>query len=260
MDRAPFAARYRWTEARKRLGLRVLVLRTTAWPLWGIALPILNDKAIIKRTISAYSGAVTRAYSTARFMILRQRFLDEIGQYMPKQGRVLDIGCGFGLFSLYFAQKYPELQIHGMDLNQSRIDQAQKAAAQLGLTNATYKCGDARSFKAEERYDAAYMMDIIHHIPKEAVRPLIEQLAKVLEPETRLIIKDVDTEPAYKRWFTFIMDKLVDPHSPVRYWEASELMELLTQCGFDVHRHAMIDYLPYPHILYICTRTDSAQQ
>ena len=119
-----------------------------------------------------------------------------------------------------------------------------------------YECGDARRFCARERFDAAYMLDIVHHIPKEAVRPLIEQLAQTLDPATRLIVKDVNSRPAYKRWFTFMMDKLVDPHSPVRYWEARELTELFSTCGFNVPRHPMIDYLPYPHMLYVCTRLD----
>ena len=36
-----------------------------------------------------------------------QPFLDEIGQYLPRGGRILDFGCGFGLFSLYFALRSP---------------------------------------------------------------------------------------------------------------------------------------------------------
>ena len=217
-------------------------------------MPSMSDADITKRTIQAYDSSVTRAYSAARFHILRQRFLEEIGQYLPEEGRVLDIGCGFGLFSLFFAQKYPELIFHGLDLNERRIDQARKAAARLELKNVTYEAADARGFRGNERYDAAYMMDIVHHIPKDAVSPLLEQLSRVLDPYTRLIIKDVDAKPAYKRWFTWVMDKLVDPHTPVSYWDASELVELLTTRGFSVHRHAMIDYLPYPHMLYVCTR------
>ncbi len=42
-------------------------------------------------------------------------------------------------------------------------------------------------------FDAAYMLDIVHHIPAETVRPLLEQLAKVLPAGGRLLIKDVDS-------------------------------------------------------------------
>jgi SAM-dependent methyltransferase len=124
----------------------------------------------------------------------------------------------------------------------------------LGLGNVRYEEGDVMDFRAGESFDAAYMLDIVHHIPEEAVRPLLEQVAKILPPGGRLLIKDVDRRPAYKRWFTHALDKVMDPGTPVRYWEAEELTRLLEEVGFTVHRHLMVDVLPYPHILYICER------
>ena len=46
---------------------------------------------------------------------------------------------------------------------------------------------------------AAYESFVIHHIPREAVRPLIEELCASLLPGGRLIVKDVDDRPVYKR-------------------------------------------------------------
>ena len=208
----------------------------------------------ITRVVSAYDDPVTRAYSRARFVILRQRFLDEIGQYLPTEGDVLDIGCGFGLFSLYYAQLLPGARFHGVDLDPRRIARARRAAACLGLANVDYTVGDAREYRASVEHRAAYMLDIVHHIPEEAVRPLLEQMAKVLPTGGRLLIKDVDRRPAYKRWFTHLLDKVMDPSTPVRYWDAEALTRLLGEVGFSVHRHLMVDFLPYPHILYICER------
>ena len=39
---------------------------------------------------------------------------------------------------------------------------------------------------------------------------------------------------------------------PVHYWRREELMDLLADIGFKTHHHAMVDVLPYPHVLYIC--------
>ena len=60
----------------------------------------LAGKKAIARVISAYDHPVVRAYAWGRFQIFRQRFLDEIGQYLPERGVALDVGCGFGLFAL----------------------------------------------------------------------------------------------------------------------------------------------------------------
>ena len=210
----------------------------------------------ITRIIRAYDNWIVRGYCWGRFRILRQRFLDEIGQYLPARGRVLDIGCGFGLFSLYYASVAPTLELRGLDFNPRRIAMARRAAARLGLTNVIYEVQDARDYRADGDYDAAYMLDIVHHVEEESVRPLLEQLAKSLRSGGRLIIKDVDTRPAYKRWFTHALDRLMDPRTPVHYWPAEELQSLLEEVGFTVHRHLMVDVLPYPHVLYICQRVD----
>jgi len=88
---------------------------------------------IIRRIISAYDDPIVRAYCWVRFWILRQRFLDEIGQYLPESGPVLDIGCGFGLFSLYYAATAPARFVRGVDLNPRRIAMARRAAARLAI-------------------------------------------------------------------------------------------------------------------------------
>ena len=208
----------------------------------------------IRSVIRAYDDPIVRAYCWGRFWILRQRFLDEVGQYLPRQGRVLDLGCGFGLFSLYYATVRPAIEIEGIDLSERRIAMARKAAIRLGLRNVRYDVRNATDFRGDALFDAAYMLDIVHHIPFEAVRPLLDQLAKTLPAGGRLIIKDVDARPAWKRWFTHALDKLMDPGTPVRYWDGEELQQLLEDTGFTVYRHLMVDFLPYPHILYVCER------
>lgn len=215
----------------------------------------MHGDAIVK-IIRAYDDRVVRAYCWGRFWVLRQRFLDQIGRYLPPDGRVLDVGCGFGLFSLYYAQVFPGLELRGLDINPRRIAMARRAAVRLGLGNVMYELGDAAAYRADDLYAGAYMLDIVHHIPEEAARPLLEQLLKALNPGGRLIIKDVDTRPRYKRWFTHCLDRLMDPKTPVRYWSSEELEALLAAVGFSVRREPMVDYLPYPHVLYVCERAD----
>jgi 2-polyprenyl-3-methyl-5-hydroxy-6-metoxy-1,4-benzoquinol methylase len=208
----------------------------------------------IRRIVRAYDDPVVRAYCWGRFLIMRQRFLDEIGQYLPASGTVLDVGCGFGLFSLYYAATGARRLLRGLDVDRRRIALARRAAARLGLENVVYDETDARHFKGDSQVAAAYMLDIVHHVPREAVRPLLNQLHRAVAPGGILLVKDVDTRPAPKRWFTYALDKLMDPRAPVRYWPSDELAAALGETGFTVRRHLMVDVLPYPHILYVCTR------
>src|SRR2546426_294264 len=177
----------------------------------------------IRSIVRAYDDPVVRAYCWARFLVLRQRFLEEIGQYLPPSGPVLDIGCGFGLFSLYYAATGPGRFVRGLDLSARRIAMARRAAGRLGLENVAYEVGDARDFKGDAEVSAAYMLDIVHHVPPDTVPPLLAQLRRCLAPGGLLLVKDVDTRPAPKRWFTWTLDRLMAPRTPVRYWSTEEL-------------------------------------
>ena len=205
----------------------------------------------VRNIIRAYDDPLVRAYCWVRFGILRQRFLDEIGQYLPDEGPVLDIGCGFGLFSLYYAASGPRRLLRGLDRDGRRIAMARRAAARLGLDNVAYAEGDARDFKGDGEAVGAYMLDIVHHIPRATVPPLLRQLRRCLVPGAPLLVKDVDTRPSAKRWFTWALDKAMAPRTPVDYWSADELQAALEDAGFRVRRHLMVDLLPYPHVLYV---------
>jgi 2-polyprenyl-3-methyl-5-hydroxy-6-metoxy-1,4-benzoquinol methylase len=206
----------------------------------------------VRKIIRAYDDPIVRAYCWARFGILRQRFLDEIGQYLPADGPVLDVGCGFGLFSLYYAATAPRRFVRGLDVDDRRIALARRAAARLGLDNVAYERGDARDFKGDGELAAAYMLDIVHHVPTADVPPLLAALRRALPPGGRLLVKDVDTRPAPKRWFTWVLDKAMAPRTPVHYWSAEALGGALERAGFVARRHLMVDLLPYPHVLHVC--------
>ena len=217
---------------------------------------MLTHREIISRIIGSYSSLVIRAYCLGRFMILRQRFLDEIGQYMPKQGAVLDLGSGIGLFAMYFAHLHPHLSFSGFDLNEQRVELSRASAAKLNLDNVRFEVGRAEEYRSKSGSgcQVIYTLDLMHHMPPDAVPRLVDELHQTLEPGGRLIIKEVDTKPAFKRIFTHALDLLMDRKHPPHYRSSVDMRGLLTAAGFRVYQHAMLDILPYPHVLYICEK------
>src|SRR5260370_40425211 len=97
--------------------------------------------AAVLNIIRAYDDWIVRGYCWGRFWILRQRFLDEIGQYLPARGRVLALGCGFGLFSLYYPSVHPELTVQGLDRNARQTGMPPAPAKRLGLGDPRYERG-----------------------------------------------------------------------------------------------------------------------
>ena len=206
----------------------------------------------INSIIRSYASLIIRLYCKIRFQILHQRFLDEIGQYIPDKGRVLDCGCGFGLFSLYFALTKKHTLFFGFDLNSNRIAQANLAKSKLGISNVEYSVRNATEFVSLEKFDAVYMLDIIHHIDPSSVDILLKEIFKSLSPCGILIIKDVKNTPWLKCAFTYVLDKLMDYRADVNYWSKEKLFLVLQQQGFNkLYFHEMVDFLPYPHILIL---------
>ena len=214
----------------------------------------VEGSAAIRRIVASYDNLVIRLYSRIRFTILRQPFLEEIGQYLPDEGDVLDLGCGFGLFSLYFATLAPGRRLAGVDIDAGRIRRAQASADALGVPNAEYEACDVLRWGTDRRFDAIYMLDLLHHLPAAQVPGFLAAAASLLKPGGTLLLKEVAPTPRWKMWFTLLLDRLMVGMDPIRYWPPAELQAVLRDLGFDVKTHRMTDVLPYPHSLYVCRR------
>lgn len=213
----------------------------------------------VRRIIRSYGDPVIRLYSLIRFTILRQPFLDEIGQYLPRQGHILDLGCGFGLFSLYYSMLERDRTLTGVDFNARRIERARESARKLNVTNVEYEASNAVEWRGKRRFDAIYMLDLIHHLPAGEVSGFVEKVSSLLLPGGVLVIKDVAHRPYFKMLFTLVLDRLMVGWEPIRYWPPEEVEELLEGLGFEVIHHRLNDFLPYPHILYVA-RQHAGQQ
>ena len=96
---------------------------------------------------------VERAYATIRFSIMRPKILSVLDLLLPEEGRILDIGCGFGLFAAYFAQTQRARQITGVDPDGRRTAMATRTFAKLGLEGHSFIAGDARSTDVEGPFE-----------------------------------------------------------------------------------------------------------
>ena len=134
-------------------------------------------------------------------------------------------------------------------LDQSVIDEVAEAAKALA---AELSVMVLMNIQFSIKGDAIYVLDLLHHIPKEAVPGFLGKLRQNLREGGMLIVKEVEDRPRWKMWFTLILDRLMVGFDPIHYWSSDEMTALLEQHGFSVRRHRMRDILPYPHILYVC--------
>jgi len=210
-------------------------------------------RALLRRIISVYDSRIVRAYCVARFLIININILHILCLCLRGKARVLDVGCGFGLFGCYFAARYPNVSYHGIDRNEGRIEAARLAAERLGLTNAVFEVGDASSLGLTDRYDAVVMLDLMHHLSPEGKKSTLEEISGHLDPDGRLVIKDVLTRPRWRLFFTWALDVVMTKGFEMWYLSTREFKELVGD-GFELESYPIADWMPYPHVVHLFDR------
>jgi SAM-dependent methyltransferase len=95
--------------------------------------------------------------------------------------RVLDMGCGSGEYSLYFAQLGAE--VTALDLSEVGIAALADECDRLGITSVTPVVGDAFALDAHGPFDAVFGSMILHHL--EPFTDFVDVLARATTPGAR---------------------------------------------------------------------------
>jgi len=135
----------------------------------------LYDKLIGERTVNVH------AY------VLQQVKLSDI--LAEQQARsVLDVGCGGGQAVLRLKQRYPHLQLIGVDLSESQIIRAQQRARQRGqAVQFTVANAQALPF-LDQSFDVVYSFGSVKHWPDP--RQGIAECWRVLKAGGELLLLD----------------------------------------------------------------------
>jgi 2-polyprenyl-3-methyl-5-hydroxy-6-metoxy-1,4-benzoquinol methylase len=216
--------------------------------------PEVYGRDAIRRIVGALP-VLERAYSLVRFSILRPKLLSVMDLLLTDEGRILDVGCGFGLFAAYFGQTHPRRRIVGVDPDGRRIGIARRVAERLELREHRFVVGDVRDASLEGPFDAAYVLDVMHHLPQADQRRVLERLRGLLAPGGMLLVKDITTEPRSGLLFTEALDRLMVGWSePLAYRHHREWSDMLSELGFKVRMVRVPDVLPYPHVVIAATK------
>jgi 2-polyprenyl-3-methyl-5-hydroxy-6-metoxy-1,4-benzoquinol methylase len=210
-----------------------------------------ESPAVIARIARALPP-IERAYAMARFGILRQKLLAMMNLLLPDEGAILDVGCGFGLFSSYLALMAPGRRIVGVDPSARRIRMARKVAQRLALPRQTYLEGTVESARPKGPFDGIFMLDVLHHVPPQAQLGLLADLRRLLAPGGVLVIKEVTTDRPFKLWFTEMLDRaMVGWDEPLAYRHHLEWADHLRELDLHTRVVRVPDILPYPHVVLI---------
>ncbi len=177
---------------------------------------------------------------------------ETVESHVPRKGRILDFGCGYGMLSNFLALKSPGRQVLGIDLNEARIEVAKRSSK--GHPEVSFQLGDVRDFQGIP-FDAVVMTDVLHHIDEDNVRVLLRIIRSCLSDHGTLVVLDVDRSPRRKFYTTYLIDRLLNLTRSLHYRSRDLLMLLLGRSGFRVHQVVPADRgLPLSDVIYLCKK------
>ena len=138
----------------------------------------------------------------------------EFSSLLPKNGIVLDYGCGPGYFSKKFLAD--GFQVNAFDASEKMIEIASME------TRVNWWLGDFKSFRATTLYDGIWANFSLLHAPKKEIFQLIRTIFKSLKPRG-LFSLGLKLGIGEKR------DKIGRKYS---YFEKQEIKNILSNEGF----------------------------
>lgn len=111
--------------------------------------------------------------------------------FYPRRGkiRLLEVGCGSGVYMAHAARKNPELTAAGIELQPDVAEMARKNTASWGFSDRiTVDCGDIRHRKPDESYDLVTLFNNIYYFPVAERTELLGHLLMFLKPGGSLVL------------------------------------------------------------------------
>ena len=125
--------------------------------------------------------------------------------YVPKSGRVLDVGCGHGLLAMEMALAEPNRIVLATDHDVARIALARQAASSAnsgkgnskGINNLTFEVSTGSpvtAAPAAAKFSAIMMIDFLHYFSPEQQDDMISKAYDNLQVDGWLLAREVNQQ------------------------------------------------------------------
>lgn len=214
-----------------------------------------------REVLSLYRTAplLVRAHVRARWATCPFR---AVAGQLPPGGRVLEVGCGHGLFTLHAALSSPGRSVLGIDVDGRKVEHATAAAAR-----ARRERGADCEIRAappgevpEGPWDAVVVVDVLYLLDAGTQRDLLSRCARRLAPGGVLAVKEMALAPSWKARWNLAQETLavrvlgITEGGALAFVGPSRLEEWMAAEGLDVSHLPLQRGYPHPHHLVLGRR------
>ncbi len=110
---------------------------------------------------------------------------------MPKKGKVVDVGCGYGFLPYMLHYKSRHREVLGLDYDEEKINVAKNCASKRD--NINFEAADVTTYNFPFA-DGFIISDVLHYLEPQQQVNVIEKLAQKINKNGILVIRDADAD------------------------------------------------------------------
>ena len=173
--------------------------------------------------------------------------------------KLLDLGCGHGVFLALAKQAFPGLGLIGIDLSESKIASARVAFEAAGLEARELAVRDIADF-AQQSVDVISILDVLYLAPIEQWDGILGNCYACLRPGGLLLLKEMNRAIDWKFRLLCLEETLAVKVLGLTLGEKftfpfpDEIRARLERAGFDVEQKALDRGYYVPHMLWIARK------
>lgn len=133
-----------------------------------------------------YKGPILEWYFRIKWRFEKHNFKYYATRLQPN--RILDVGCGYGYFSIFLSETLAPVRITGIDYDEEKIEIAKGCV--LDNPDIHFLSGDVLTLSLEGEFDTIFLNDVLHYLNQENQKKLMDKLYTYLAPNGLLFIRD----------------------------------------------------------------------
>ncbi len=147
--------------------------------------------------------------------------------------KILEVGCGGGLFTNMIKRYYPDCEVYGIDIDDNHIEFAKKKCKDLNL-DVKYSVADINNLPFEdEMFDLVFSHTVVEHLPFDN---FIKEQKRVLKTGGRILIMRVDMIKKNDKPFMNLEEEIGEQFGKLEYNEREAVAKYLEDPDLTMQR------------------------